>query len=135
MPHSANATTRAFGNADRFSPDPAYPNPAAFSLLSGTSTSNPSIASSLQPHRNDPRAVPNAVAAAPGPAVPATGPHVRSNNSGNTVRPRRLRAWVITLAVGTLQAAFQQPHRSNDPVTLVATSSSSSGNRHNANVR
>jgi hypothetical protein len=23
VPHSANATTRAFGNADRFAPDPA----------------------------------------------------------------------------------------------------------------
>ena len=30
--------------------------------------------------------------------------------------------WVIAEAVGTVQAAFQQPHRSNDPVTLVATS-------------
>jgi hypothetical protein len=29
---------------------------------------------------------------------------------------------VIAEVVGTLQAAFQQPHRSSDPVTLVATS-------------
>jgi hypothetical protein len=29
---------------------------------------------------------------------------------------------VIAEAVGTLQAAFQQFHRSSDPVTLVATS-------------
>jgi hypothetical protein len=30
---------------------------------------------------------------------------------------------VIALAVGTVHAASQQFHRSNDPVTLVATSS------------
>ena len=66
--------------------------------------------------------MPNATTAAVGPAVPATGPQVRSNNSGNTWRPSRLRAWVIAEAVGTVQAASQQPHRSNDPVTLVATS-------------
>jgi hypothetical protein len=34
-----------------------------------------------------------------------------------------LRAWVIALDVGTGQDAFQQFHRSNEPVTLVATSS------------
>ncbi|HEY4992235.1 MAG TPA: hypothetical protein VII33_09145 [Nakamurella sp.] len=50
--------------------------------------------------------------------------------------PSRLRAWVIALAVGTDHAAFQQPNRSNDPVTRVATSSSSSsGNNANARVR
>ena len=84
--------------------------------------SNPSIASSRHRRRNAPRAVPNAATSAVGPAFPATGPQVRSNNSANTWRPNRFRAWVIALVVGTLQAAFQQPHRSNDPVTLVATS-------------
>ncbi|MGH7743474.1 MAG: hypothetical protein ACREQ5_01440 [Candidatus Dormibacteria bacterium] len=54
---------------------------------------------------------------------PATGPYVRSNNLHNTARPNRFRAWVIALAVGTVQAAFQQFRRSSDPVTLVATSS------------
>lgn len=50
--------------------------------------------------------------------------------------PNRFRAWVIALAVGTLQAASQQPNRSSDPVTFAATSSSSSSaNRHNPNVR
>jgi hypothetical protein len=58
-----------------------------------------------------------------GEASPATGPQVRSNNSANTARPSRLRACVISLAVGTLQAAFQQPNRSSDPVTLPASSS------------
>ena len=67
--------------------------------------------------------MPNATAGAAGPAGPATGPQVRSNNSGNTLRPRRLRAWLIAEAVGADQAAFQKPHRSNEPVTLVATSS------------
>jgi hypothetical protein len=33
-----------------------------------------------------------------------------------------LRAWVIAEVVGTVHAAFQQPHRSSEPVTLVATS-------------
>jgi hypothetical protein len=81
------------------------------------------MASSRHRRRNDPRAVPNATACAVRPASPATGPQVRSNNSGNTSRPNRFRAWVIALAVGTLHPAFQQPHRSSDPVTLVATSS------------
>lgn len=39
---------------------------------------------------------------------------------------------MIADAVGTLHAASQQAHRSNDPVTLVATSvQSSSGNSAN----
>ena len=79
------------------------------------------MASSRHRRRNAPRAVPNAATAA-GPGSPATGPHVRSNSSGNTLRPSRLRAWVIAEAVGTVQAAFQHFHRSNEPVTLVATS-------------
>jgi hypothetical protein len=91
-------------------------------VLSGTSLSNPSIANSRHRRRNDPRQVSNATAAAVGPAFPATGPQHRSNNSGNTLRPRRLCAWVIADAVGTLHPASQHPHRSNDPVTLVATS-------------
>ena len=38
--------------------------------------------------------------------------------------------------VGTCQAAFQHRNRSNDPVTLVATSTwLSPENRHNPNVR
>src|SRR5262249_44768204 len=123
VPHSANATTRAFGYADRLSPDPAYPNCAAFSLLSGRSTSNPSIANSRQERRNAPRAVPNAAIDAVGPARPATGPQHRSKISGNTLRPNRFRAWLTPLDVGTVQAAFQHPNRSNDPVTFVATSS------------
>ena len=92
-------------------------------MLSGTSISNPSMANSRHRRRNDPRAVPNASTAAVGPGVPATGPQVRSNNSGNTARPNRLRAWVIAEEVGTVHPAFQQFHRSSDPVTLVATSS------------
>ena len=43
---------------------------------------------------------------------------------------------MITEEVGTNHAAFQHSPRSNNPVTLVATSTwSSSGNRHNTNVR
>ena len=91
-------------------------------MLSGRSISNPSMASSRHRRRNDPRAVPNAATAAVGPAFPATGPQVRSNSSANTLRPNRFRAWVIATGGRHVQAAFQQPHRSSDPVTLVATS-------------
>jgi hypothetical protein len=81
------------------------------------------MASSRHRRRNDPRAVPNATTCAVRPASPATGPQQRSNSSVNTLRPNRFRAWVIAEAVGTVQAAFQQVHRSSEPVTLVATSS------------
>jgi len=91
--------------------------------VSGTSSSNPSIASSRQPRRNAPRAVPTAIRCASSPVSPATGPPVRSKISPNTARPRRLRACVIALAVGTDHAASQQPNRSSDPVTFAATSS------------
>jgi hypothetical protein len=37
--------------------------------------------------------------------------------------PTVFRAWLIALDVGALRPAFQQLHRSSDPVTLVATSS------------
>ena len=66
--------------------------------------------------------MPTAVRAAVGEVRPATGPQQRSNTSANTVRPSRFRAWVIPLAVGTVQPASQQPNRSSDPVTFVATS-------------
>ena len=67
--------------------------------------------------------MPNPYIPATGEASRATGPHRAFEQLGNTCRPRRLRAWVIAEAVGTVKAAFQQPHRSSDPVTLVATSS------------
>ena len=66
--------------------------------------------------------MPTAVRSASIPTGPPTGPPTRSNNSANILRPRRLRAWVIALEVGTDQAASQQPNLSSDPVTLVATS-------------
>src|ERR1035437_2502126 len=112
VPHSDNATTRTFGEAERFSPDRAYPNSPAFAGVSGTSTSNPSMASSRQPRSHVPRV-----------NIVATGSTTPSNTSANTSRPNRLRAWVIPLAVGTDHEASQHPHRSNDPVTFVATSS------------
>src|SRR6266511_1670656 len=94
------------------------------------------MANSRHPRRNDPRAVPSALIAAGGPARPATGPHVFSNSSANSLRPNRLRACVMALEVGTLHPAFQHPNRSNEPVTLAATSvESSSGNNTSPNVR
>jgi hypothetical protein len=53
----------------------------------------------------------------------ATASATPSNTSAITVGPKRLRAWVIPLAVGTVQDAFQHPNHDNDPVTFAATSS------------
>ena len=80
--------------------------------MSGTSTSNPSIASSRHPRSHAPRV-----------SEVATGAATDSNTSANTFGPSRLRAWVIPEAVGTDQPASQHPQADNDPVTLVATSS------------
>ncbi len=80
--------------------------------MSGTSTSNPSIASNRHSRSHAPRV-----------AAVATGPPTCSKTSANTFGPNRLRAWVIPLAVGTDQPASQHPHADSDPVTLVATSS------------
>lgn len=81
-------------------------------MLSGTSTSNPSMASTRQ-----------WCSIAPRVNIPPTGSATASNTSANTLRPSRLRAWLIALEVGGDQEASQQPHPSNDPVTFVATSS------------
>jgi len=90
--------------------------------VSGRSTSNPSIANNRHRRNHEPRARPTATRPATGQASPATGPHVRSKTSRITSRPNRFRACVIALVVGTLHAAFQHRHRSNDPVTFVVTS-------------
>ena len=79
--------------------------------MSGTSTSNPSIASNRHPRNHAPRV-----------NMSATGAATCSNTSANTVGPSRLRAWVIPPAVGTDHPASQHPHADSDPVTLVATS-------------
>jgi hypothetical protein len=52
----------------------------------------------------------------------ATGWATPSKMSAITVEPSRLRAWVIPLAVGGDQSAFQHPHSASDPVTFLATS-------------
>jgi len=79
--------------------------------VSGTSTSNPSIATSRHPRSHAPRV-----------EGLATGPATRSNTSASTWGPNRLRAWVIPPAVGTDHPASQQLNLDNDPVTFVATS-------------
>lgn len=112
MPHSARATTRAFGNADRLSPDPAYPNSAAFSGVSGMSTSKPSIARTRHARSHAPRV-----------SAVATGCTTDSKISAITGAPNRTRAWVIPDDDGTCQRASQHPNRVNAPVTFVATSS------------
>ena len=91
--------------------------------VSGTSTSNPSIARTRQSRSHDPRHGLRC-ATATGPATgSATGSATRSNTSRITSRPNRFRARLIPPAVGLDQAASQQPQSDNDPVTLVATSS------------
>ena len=62
-PHSPMVTTRTFGPAGRSRPPAGSPMAAALAGVSGTSSSNPSIAISRQSRRNAPRV-----------SSPATGP-------------------------------------------------------------
>jgi hypothetical protein len=80
--------------------------------MSGTSTSNPSMASSRHRRNHAPRV-----------SIVATACATPSNTSAITAAVNRLRAWVIPDDVGTLQAASQHPKRDNAPVTFAATSS------------
>lgn len=60
---------------------------------------------------------------APRVNIVATGAATPSNVSAMALPPKRFRAWVMPLAVGTAHEASQQPHADSDPVTFVATSS------------
>ena len=106
-------TTRTFGNAGLSpSPAPGNPNAAAFSLLSGASHSNPSMAIS----RHGPRNAPAVSSSATGTATSANSPFTGSY-------PSRWRAWVIPPEVGTLHESSQQPHAISVSVSRAATSS------------
>jgi hypothetical protein len=91
--------------------------------VSGTSTSNPSIAITRHDRRNALRIGPVATVEASGPPSPAIGVATDSKISRITPDPSLLRAWVIALAEGGLQDASRHPHVSKDPVTFWATSS------------
>ena len=105
-------TTRTFGNAGCSRAPAGYPNAAALAGVSGTSSSNPSMAISRQWRRNAPRV-----------SSPATGPATRSNSSSSGSGPSRLRAWVIPPEVGVLHESSQHPHDARVSVSRAATSS------------
>src|SRR5450756_1749933 len=93
-PHSANATTRTCGNAPAPRPPPGRPNAAAFAAVSGTSTVNPSKATSRRP----------ATCAQPS-SRPANGPATRSKRSAITCHPSRERALEIAAGDGDIPTA------------------------------
>src|SRR5674476_315475 len=93
-PHSANATTRTCGNAPAPRPPPGRPNAAAFTAVSGTSTVNPSKATSRRP----------ATCAQPS-SRPANGPATRSYRSAITCHPSRERALEIAAGDGDIPTA------------------------------
>ena len=105
-------TTRTFGNAGRSRAPAGYPNAAALAGVSGTSSSNPSMAISRQSRKNAPRA-----------SNPATGTATRSNSNSSGSGPSRLRAWVIPPEVGVAQDWSQHPHDARVSVSRAATSS------------
>jgi hypothetical protein len=106
-------TTRALGNAAAPSScAPWNPNAAAFSLVAGTSHSNPSIAISRQAPKN-----------APCVSSSATGTATCANSPATGSAPSRWRAWVIPPDVGISQASSQHPHSRSVSVSRAATSS------------
>ena len=85
VPHSANATSRACGNAER-SPllAPGRPKNPSLTTVSATSNVVPSIATNRRPASHE-----------PGVTSVANGRATRSNNPRNGSAPKRSRAWKI----------------------------------------
>ena len=85
VPHSAKATTRAWGNAER-SPfiTPARPKNPSLATVSATSKVVPSIATIRRPARNEPRV-----------SLVANGRATRSKSALTGSKPSRSRAWKI----------------------------------------
>ncbi len=112
VPHSATATTRAWGNA-ACSPlfTPGRPNHRAFSAVSATSRQVPSIATSRRPASHAP--------AAPGVA---SGRATRANNASTGSDPSRARAWKIADFDGNLTGSAPDVH-ANPSVNNPSTSS------------
>jgi len=113
VPHSANATTLACGNAAR-SPllTPGRPKCAVFAAVSATSRHIPSIATSRRPASHTP-----GVRSAP------IGRATRSNNAANGSEPSRARAWKIADLLGGLYASCQPEAHDSPSVSCASTSS------------
>ncbi len=90
VPHSANATTRAIGNA-ACSPllTPGRPKCSVFAVVSATSRQVPSIATRRRPASHTP-----SVSSVP------SGRATRANNAANGADPSRARAWKIADLLG-----------------------------------
>ena len=113
VPHSANATTRACGNADR-SPlvTPGRPKNSSFTTVSATSNVVPSIATNRRPANNDPDV-----------AAVANGRATRSNNAFTGSNPNRSRAWKIADFDGNLTGSTPGSAHANPSVINPNTSS------------
>lgn len=100
VPHSAIATTRAWGNAAR-SPfiTPGRPNHSSFSAVSATSRQVPSIATIRRP-----------ASQAPGAAGSANGRATRSNSAFTGSAPNRARAWKIADFDGNFGGSSPDDH-------------------------
>jgi hypothetical protein len=85
VPHSANATNRTCGNAERSPLDvPGRPKNSSLATLSATSSIVPSIATNRRPARND-----------SAESSVANGRPTRSNSALTGSAPNRSRAWKI----------------------------------------
>ena len=113
VPHSANATSRTCGNADR-SPlaVPGRPKNSSFTALSATSNVVPSIATIRRPARND-----------PGVSAVANGCATRSNNALTGSNPNRSRAWKIADFDGNFTGSTPGSDHANPSVNNPNTSS------------
>src|SRR5674476_1268694 len=113
VPHSANATTLACGNA-ACSPllTPGRPKCAVFAAVSATSRHIPSIATSRRPASHT-----SGVCSAP------IGLATRSNSAANGSDPRRARAWKIADLLGN-EYSSRQPDAHDSPSVSCASTSS-----------
>ena len=99
VPHSANATTRACGNA-ACSPlfTPGRPKCSALASVSATSRHIPSTATSRRPANHT-----------PGVASTPIGRATRSNNAASGSAPSRARAWKIADLLGSGSTSRSSP--------------------------
>ena len=113
VPHSASATSRAWGNAD-CSPlfTPGRPKYAVFSWVSATSSVVPSMATSRRPANHDP----GVLAVAKGRATLA-----KSSRKGS--EPRRARAWKMPDFDGSVHDSDQPDVHESPSVSWEKTSS------------
>jgi hypothetical protein len=113
VPHSANATTRACGNA-ACSPlfTPGRPKNSAFAAVSATSRQVPSTATSRRPASHT-----------PGVSSMPIGWATRANSAANGSEPSRARAWKIADLLGGLKRSCQPEAHESPSVSWASTSS------------